>query len=351
MGLSLKEVEVEPSSTVETKSMTDLERCEAIKRQVEYYFSRQNLLQDTFLLSKMNKDHFVDVSVIAEFKMMKQLTSDVDLIMSSVRESDKVILDEVRKCIKPAANTERTTLILRNIPSSATEESVRALLTAANAPKMVSIRADVGDNWFLSFETTDATKVAMDLVKSLKWDGKQIGCAIKSESFLKGLALLPANGIPYHSNAFVAHGGDIGFRANSSKRVGQGRRNQHASGGVNDGADTHGRKSSPGKKSKARNGRDVVAKDGTNSPQSPTNNSRVELKASDFPVLGSTPAESAEATSAASTPPLCSTPPLVSEPNLAVAELVTSKGKVSYAQMAQSKLIAAGSPVKAQAVN
>ena len=40
----------------------------------------------------MNKDHFVDVSVIAEFKMMKQLTSDVDLILSSVKDSDKVLI-------------------------------------------------------------------------------------------------------------------------------------------------------------------------------------------------------------------------------------------------------------------
>jgi la-related protein 4 len=47
--------------------------------------------QDTFLLSKMNKDHFVDLSVIAEFKMIKQLTSDVDLILKSIKGSDKVI--------------------------------------------------------------------------------------------------------------------------------------------------------------------------------------------------------------------------------------------------------------------
>lgn len=351
MGLSLKEVEVEPSSTVETKSMTDVERAEAIKRQVEYYFSRQNLLQDTFLLSKMSKDHFVHVSVIAEFKMMKQLTSDVDLIVESVKGSDKVILDEVRKCIKPAANTERTTLILRNIPSSATEESVRALLMGAGVPKIVSIRADVGDNWFLSFETTEATKIAMDQVKGLKWDGKQIGCAIKSESFLKGLALLPANSIVYHTNAFMANGGETSFRPNSTKRTGHGRRNHVAGGSINDGADTHGRKSSPGKKGKGRNGRDGVAKDVTNNSQSPTNNVEISLKPSDFPVLGSTPTESAEATSAASTPPLCSTPPLVSEPNHAVAEAVMSKGKVSYAQMAQSKSIASGSPVKAQSEN
>ncbi len=48
--------------------------------------------QDTFLLSKMSKDHYVDLSVIAEFKMIKQLTSDVDLILKSIKDSDKVLV-------------------------------------------------------------------------------------------------------------------------------------------------------------------------------------------------------------------------------------------------------------------
>lgn len=81
--------------------------------------------------------------------------------MSDLHVHLKVVIDEVRKCIKPAVNTERTTLILRNIPSAASEESVRSLLTSANVPKIVSIRADVGDNWFLAFETKEATKLAM----------------------------------------------------------------------------------------------------------------------------------------------------------------------------------------------
>ena len=38
----------------------------------------------------MSKDHYVDLSVIAEFKMIKQLTSDVDLILKSIKDSDKV---------------------------------------------------------------------------------------------------------------------------------------------------------------------------------------------------------------------------------------------------------------------
>jgi la-related protein 4 len=57
---------------------------------VEYYFSRENLCQDTFLVSKMDSQHYVDVAIIADFKMVKQLTSDTDLILSCVTGSDKV---------------------------------------------------------------------------------------------------------------------------------------------------------------------------------------------------------------------------------------------------------------------
>jgi len=58
--------------------------------QVEYYFSRENLCQDTFLVGKMDAQHFVDVAIIADFKMVKLLTTDTDLILSCVAGSDKV---------------------------------------------------------------------------------------------------------------------------------------------------------------------------------------------------------------------------------------------------------------------
>lgn len=38
----------------------------------------------------MDAQHFVDVAIIADFKMVKQLTSDTDLILSCVAGSDKV---------------------------------------------------------------------------------------------------------------------------------------------------------------------------------------------------------------------------------------------------------------------
>jgi len=70
--------------------------------QVEHYFSRENLCQDAFLVSKMDAGHYVEVSVIADFKMVKQLTSDHALILESIKGSDKVVS---APC--PAAGTHR----------------------------------------------------------------------------------------------------------------------------------------------------------------------------------------------------------------------------------------------------
>eukprot|EP00961_Rhodomonas_salina_P132406 1781897-Rhodomonas_salina.1 len=58
--------------------------------QVEYYFSRENLCQDAFLVGKMDAQHFVEVAVIADFKMVKQLTTDQALILECVKDSTKV---------------------------------------------------------------------------------------------------------------------------------------------------------------------------------------------------------------------------------------------------------------------
>jgi len=85
----------------------------------------------------------------------------------------QIIIDLEKKRIKPIPNVERTTLILRNIPSSATEESVRTLLSSVNVPSILAIRPDVGDNWFVTFENQESTRQAMvsfhDVSNDLFW--------------------------------------------------------------------------------------------------------------------------------------------------------------------------------------
>jgi hypothetical protein len=356
--------------------------------QVEYYFSRENLCQDSFLVSKMDAQHYVDVSIIADFKMVKQLTTDTELILSCVANSDKVsgedrglpgrgcggrrgvacgcevvnggvwggvqrvpgvwcgvqqegcrrrryislwwgivsargggaegrdrvcgvqvIVDPGRKKMKPVAVNARTTLILRNIPTDAPETEVRALISGGKWPKIMSLRSDVGDNWFVSFETEEETKTALEMARGMKYKDKAISCAIKSENLLKGLQpgsppkTGPTNGMyPGMYGGYMANGGYGGWNGayaagesgfTRGARAGGGARGGRAGPGAGaptangvtaeDGAARNGNKRN---KPKAREGRDGQG----SSPNADKKVEQAPINLNDFPSLaGSTP--------------------------------------------------------------
>ena len=54
-------------------------------RQLEYYFSRENLAHDTYLMSQMDADQFVDIATIASFPQVKKLTSELNLVTQVLR--------------------------------------------------------------------------------------------------------------------------------------------------------------------------------------------------------------------------------------------------------------------------
>ena len=60
-------------------------------RQLEYYFSRENLAHDTYLMSQMDADQFVEISTIASFNQIKKLTSDLNLVTQVLRGNTLVL--------------------------------------------------------------------------------------------------------------------------------------------------------------------------------------------------------------------------------------------------------------------
>lgn len=90
--------------------------------QVEFYFSKQNLQTDGFLVSKMNAQMCVPVAVIAQFHKIQQLTSDTALIVESVKDS--TVCAVTPDGIKPSIKQERNTIILREIPSETPQDKV-----------------------------------------------------------------------------------------------------------------------------------------------------------------------------------------------------------------------------------
>ncbi|KAL4712783.1 hypothetical protein ACJJTC_019435 [Scirpophaga incertulas] len=63
-----------------------------IKKQIEYYFSPDNLARDFFLRRKMSPDGTIPVTLIASFHRVRALTADVHLVLDAIRASDRLQL-------------------------------------------------------------------------------------------------------------------------------------------------------------------------------------------------------------------------------------------------------------------
>ncbi|XP_063992657.1 la-related protein 1 isoform X2 [Diachasmimorpha longicaudata] len=70
---------------------------EYIRKQIEYYFSEENLLRDFFMRRKMDAEGFLPITLIASFHRVQALTTEVALVIESILESDKL---EMVNCFK-----------------------------------------------------------------------------------------------------------------------------------------------------------------------------------------------------------------------------------------------------------
>ncbi|KAF8011412.1 hypothetical protein BT93_J1890 [Corymbia citriodora subsp. variegata] len=70
-----------------------------ILRQIEYYFSKENLIKDLHFRKKWNGQGWVHISIIAAFKKVSSMTSNINLILDAVRNSTMLEIqgDMVRK--------------------------------------------------------------------------------------------------------------------------------------------------------------------------------------------------------------------------------------------------------------
>ncbi|GMH24550.1 hypothetical protein Nepgr_026393 [Nepenthes gracilis] len=70
-----------------------------IVNQIDYYFSNENLIRDTYLRKNMDEQGWVPISLIAGFKKVMQLTDNIQLISDAVRSSTVVEIqgDKIRK--------------------------------------------------------------------------------------------------------------------------------------------------------------------------------------------------------------------------------------------------------------
>jgi hypothetical protein len=89
-----------------------------------------------------------------------------------------------------ALQAQRTTIIIRELPATATEAEVLAIFTDGGLPAPQSVRHDV--DWFVTMhDENDATTACLKL-RSLQFNGQPIKARMKSEHVLRGAGAAPA---------------------------------------------------------------------------------------------------------------------------------------------------------------
>ncbi|KAF1770353.1 hypothetical protein GCK72_002171 [Caenorhabditis remanei] len=143
--------------------MTQDELKQQLRSQLEYYFSRENLISDRFLKIQMDADQFVSIHVVAGFPKVRRLTNDVDLIVEALRDSTVVEMDE--NCEKVRPITKRTTIIIREIPEEYREEVVKLL---EDGPPFTELKYGLNDSWYVTYDNELDTQVAYVSVQHRK---------------------------------------------------------------------------------------------------------------------------------------------------------------------------------------
>ncbi|XP_029911399.1 la ribonucleoprotein 4Aa isoform X2 [Myripristis murdjan] len=153
---------------------------ESLKKELEFYFSRENLSKDLYLMSQMDSDQFVPIWTIASMEGIKVLTTDMELILDVLRSSPMVQVDEKGEKVRP--NHKRCIIILREVPETTPVEEVESLFKNENCPKVISVEFAHNNNWYITFQSdTDAQQAYKYLREEVKtFQGKPIMARIKA---------------------------------------------------------------------------------------------------------------------------------------------------------------------------
>ncbi|XP_035828193.1 la-related protein Larp4B isoform X2 [Aplysia californica] len=156
-----------------------------IRRQIEYYFSAENLPNDKYLNQNMDKDKYVSLNVIAGFNRMRQICKDgKGQMIQAIKSSSVLELNEKKSRVR--VTQTRKTLTLRGLPPRATEDDVKSVLRDNDCPvamhiENIMVQNNVS-NWYVSFENEAHCLDAFFKLHGSKaqLNGYTIGCCIKS---------------------------------------------------------------------------------------------------------------------------------------------------------------------------
>jgi la-related protein 4 len=76
------------------------------------------------IVSQMDSDLYVPISIVANFRRVREWTTDLNIIIKTLRESSTVTVNELGTRVKPNISDQRKTVILRDVPDCTTQVSI-----------------------------------------------------------------------------------------------------------------------------------------------------------------------------------------------------------------------------------
>eukprot|EP01125_Pyxidicula_operculata_P010456 TRINITY_DN3436_c0_g1_i1.p1 TRINITY_DN3436_c0_g1~~TRINITY_DN3436_c0_g1_i1.p1 ORF type:complete len:573 (+),score=194.00 TRINITY_DN3436_c0_g1_i1:65-1783(+) len=162
----------------------------ALVNKIETVFTKEYLASDPTLVSKMNSEYWAPISDVIELASIQELTKDEALINQAIRSTDKVVVDEEKKLVRPATPpVTRTTIILRDTPKETTPEQVKGLFSEMSgiSNAILEVKEDFGKTFFIKFNDENVTIEALKFLKSQQLGGQAVQARIKSEYLIREL--------------------------------------------------------------------------------------------------------------------------------------------------------------------
>jgi hypothetical protein len=153
-----------------------------IMNQLEFYFSRENLLHDKYLASQMDGDQFVPIEIIASFNMIRKLftrsknhythyddiNSKCVFISETVRQYSQSNMTQLQldhqSSSKLRANHKRSVVILREIDKETPLSDILVLFDKCSV-KCLNCEFAGNRSWYLTFKDEQEAQVAVQFLK------------------------------------------------------------------------------------------------------------------------------------------------------------------------------------------
>lgn len=276
-----------------------------LSKQLEYYFSVENLSKDTYLqtLRELN-DGYVPASILANFAKVRSLlenrldaeavvkaaadfssylevvhvdkdsnkkvveTKDLQTILAVGPKDSKPIeivssidkqLAPVASNTSPAANTIQNTVILREVGSGVTEDDIRELFNFEKCPSIQVVRQDVANCWFVTLNASsrdDMVHVMLSLrSKTLK--GEPVKARLKAGSaappeapsspgsYSPGMVYAGDRNLPYNVKKFGGKNSKGKYSDQDRRNVNGGKKHRRGNRGSNGAISQNHRETAP----------------------------------------------------------------------------------------------------------